>query len=144
MKKNVKGFIGLFTGIAAFIAIFVSLFALTNPIKDWGFALHGGFNIAMAFVGVVLGIVAIVFGILSRKGRNTEKGPRKAGVIIGVFAVIIALLSAGLCSISKSVADYINHVPGNSIEQMDEASRKPIDDAIEQLEQQLALQSANK
>lgn len=134
MKKNVKGFIGLFTGIAAFILIGIALFVPTNPIRDTGIALHGGANVAMAFIAALLGIVAIVFGVMSRKGKDTQTGPRKAGVIIGIFAILIALGTAGICSLSQSLADYANGVPGNAISKMDSQTRQSIDKAISELE----------
>ncbi|MBQ2487066.1 MAG: hypothetical protein II517_01845 [Ruminococcus sp.] len=132
MKKNVNGFIGLFAGIAAFVLIGIALFALTNPISGTTLALHGGFNVIIALVGAVLGIVAIVFGVMSRKDAD-KKGPRKAGVIVGVFAIIIALMSAGVCTLTKTIADYANNVPGNALSQMDNGNRAEMDKMIEQL-----------
>lgn len=135
MKKNVKGFIGLFAGLAAFVLIGIALFVPTNPIIGTSLALHGGINIILAIVGAVLGIAAIVFGIMSRKDAD-KKGPRKAGVIVGVFAVIIALMSTGICALTRTVADYANNVPGNALSQVDEETRSNLDKAIEQLRQQ--------
>lgn len=138
MKKNVKGFIGLFTGIAAFILIGVALFMPTNPIAGTRLALHGNLNMMLALAGGALGIAAMVFGILSRKGRDTQKGPRKAGVIVGVCAVFIALISCGICSMTQLVADYANGVPGNAISQMDPSARQEIDNSIRQLKADMA------
>ena len=135
MKKNVKGFIGLFAGLAAFVLIGIALFVPTNPISGTSLALHGSFNIIIALVGAVLGIIAIVFGIMSRKDAD-KTGPRKAGVIVGVFAVIIALMSTGICALTSTVADYANNVPGNAMSQMDKNDRANLDKAIEQLRQQ--------
>ncbi len=134
MKKNVKGFIGLFSGFAAFLLIGIALFVPTTPIKGTSLALHGGFNIALALIAAVLGICAIVFGVMSRKDAD-KKGPRKAGVIIGIFAIIIALISSGICALFSTIADYANDVPGNALSQMDESSREQIDKVIEQLRQ---------
>ena len=136
MKKNVKGFIGLFAGIAAFVLIGIALFALTNPISGTTLALHGGFNVIIALVGAVLGIVAIVFGVMSRKDAD-KKGPRKAGVIVGVFAILIGLGAAAFCGIFGMVADYANNVPGNTISQsLDESQKKEFDKLVEQIRTQ--------
>lgn len=137
MKKNVKGFIGLFSGIAAFILIGVALFVPTNPIQGTVIALHGSVNVALALIGGLLGIVAIVFGIMSRKGRDTEIGPRKAGVIVGSFAILIALISCGICSMTQLIADYANGVPGNVISQMDPAARQEIDNSLQQFKTEM-------
>ena len=94
MKKNVKGFIGLFAGIASFVLTGVAASVLTNKIEGTKIALHGDINVTMALIAAALGLVAIVFGILSIKHKD-QKGPRKAGIIVGVFAVIIALAAAG-------------------------------------------------
>ena len=139
MKKNVKGFIGLFAGLAAFVLIGIALFVPTNPIIGTSLALHGGLNIILAIVGAVLGIAAIVFGIMSRKDAD-KKGPRKAGVIVGVFAVIIALMSTGVSALTRTVADYANNVPGNALSQVDEETRSNLDKAIEQLRQQYSAE----
>lgn len=134
MKKNVKGFIGLFAGIAAFVLIGIALFVTTNPISGTSVALHGGFNVIVALVGAVLGIVAIVFGVMSRK--DTDKtGPRKAGIVVGVFAVIIALMSTGICALTSAIADYANNVPGNALSQVDKNQLADLDKAIEQFRQ---------
>lgn len=135
MKKNVKGFIGLFAGIAAFILIGIALFVPTNPISGSALALHGSANMAMALIGGALGIVAIVFGVMSRKDAD-KTGPRKSGVIIGIFAIILALIATGVCSVSKAVADYANGKNDSIVSQMNESQRKDIDKAIDQLRNQ--------
>ena len=135
MKKNVKGFIGLFTGIAAFILILAAIFVPANPISGSALALHGSANVIMALVGGLLGIVAIVFGVMSRKDAD-KKGPRKAGVIIGVFAIIFALLASAVCSLTKEIADYANGKPNSVLSQMDETQRKDIDKTIDMIRQE--------
>lgn len=133
--KNVKGFIGLFTGIAAFILIGLALFLPTYKIAGTSIALHGTTNIIMAIVAGVLGIIAIVFGIMSKKDRD-KKGPRKAGVIIGIFAIIISLISAGVCALTKTLVDYANGVPNSAFSQLDDESRKSIDKALDDIRAQ--------
>lgn len=137
MKKNVKGFIGLFAGIAAFILIGVALFVPTVPVRNSHLLLHGGINVTLGLIGMVLGVAAIVFGVLSRKERDIAKGPHKAGIIAGTLAVLIAFGATGFCSMTRMIADYANGVPGNAVSKMDESTRKSIDEAIRQWEADL-------
>ena len=132
MKKNVKGFIGLFAGIASVILAVVALCVLTNPIAGTTLALHGSVNVIIAVIAAVLGLAGIVFGVMSL-GNTKAKGPRKAGVIVGVCAFLIALSAAGICALTGAFADYANNVPGNAISQMDKDSRQEMDRMVKQL-----------
>ena len=134
MKKNIFGFAALFSGIAAFVCIILA-FIPTTPISGSSLSLMGGTNLAFAGVGVVLGLAALITGIISTRKRD-QKGPRKAGLIIGIFAIIISIIACGVTAVSKTLADYANNVPGNAISQADESSRKTIDDALNQLRSQ--------
>ena len=107
MKKNVFGFIGLFAGIGAFVLLIAALFMPTAAISGSTFALYGGVNVTMALIAAALGVTAIVFGIISRKDRD-KKGPRKAGIIVGVFAIIASLLSAGAFALTNEIVKYWN------------------------------------
>lgn len=133
--KNVKGFIGLFSALAALILICIALFVPFNPIEGTNVSLHGGPNIAMSWIAAGLGVIAIIFGILAVKDRD-KTGPRKAGIIIGAIAVVIAMISAGICSLFAMIADYANGKPNTIISQMSESERKSIDDMIDQLKSQ--------
>lgn len=134
MKKNVKGFISLFTGIAAFIVVGIALFVPTVPLMGTNILLYGSANVIIALAAALLGIAAMVFGIMSLSGKNTHKGPRKAGLIVGVCAILIAVGSAGFCGLVKTVCDYANGVPGNAISRMDDRTRRPVDEALKELE----------
>lgn len=131
MKKNVLGFIALFSGIAAFICIIIA-FIPTTPIAGSSLSLYGGINVACAGGSIFLGLVALITGIISMRFRD-KMGPRKAGMIIGIFAIIIGLISFVTTSISKVIVDYANKVPGNVISQMDDESRKTFDDSLKEL-----------
>ena len=135
MKKNVFGFIGLFAGIGAFVLLIAALFMPTAAISGSTFALYGGVNVTMALIAAALGVTAIVFGIISRKDRD-KKGPRKAGVIVGVFAMIISLMGAGLFSLTGTIVDYANGKSNSVIAQLDAEQRKPVDDLITQVRTQ--------
>ena len=131
MKKNVPGFIALFSGIAAFVCIIIA-FIPTTPNSGSSLSLMGGMNLAFAGVGVLLGLVALITGIISIRRRD-QKGPRKAGMIIGIFAIIISLIACGVTAVSKAFVDYANNVPGNALSQMDDSSRKTLDDSLKEL-----------
>lgn len=140
MQKNVKGFIGLFAGIASFILTIVSLCMLTNPIRDTSLALHGSINVTLALIAAGLGLVAIVFGAMSVRDKD-KKGPRKAGIIIGVFAIIVALCSAGICSMTKMVVEYANGESNELVSKMSDAEREAFDKQMDEFFQQLEKQA---
>lgn len=108
MQKNVKGFIGLFSGLLSIVLVLVAVFVPLEPLKGLGVNWHGKVNVYIAVGAIVLAIVAIVFGILSRKDVD-KKGPRKAGIIIGVIMVIISLIATGILAISYMMTDFINN-----------------------------------
>ena len=130
--KNVKGYIGLFLGLASFVLSGIALGVMTNKIEGTSISLYSGFNSTIALIAALVGIAAIVFGIMSLKDKD-KKGPRKAGIIVGIFAVIIGFSAMGICSCLSAVADYANGVPGNALSQVDESSRAQIDEALKQL-----------
>ncbi len=134
MQKNVKGFIGLFIGLAAFIVIIIAMVPFT-PINGTSINFYGGINSTLALIGAGLGVAAIIFGALSVKDKD-KTGPRKAGIIVGIFAVIIGLIFSGIAGLLSSFTDYANGVPGNALSQLDESQRKEIDKALEQLKTQ--------
>lgn len=134
MQKNVKGFIGLFIGLAAFIVIIIAMVPFT-PINGTSINFYGRINSTLALIGAGLGVVAIIFGALSVKDKD-KTGPRKAGIIVGIFAVIIGLIFSGVAGLLSVFTDYANGVPGNAISQLDESQRKDIDKALEQLKTQ--------
>lgn len=131
MKKNTKGFIGLTAGILSFASIimtFVPFYQLAgSSVKFLGAA-----NVYFGIAAGLLALIAIVFGIMSRKDAD-KKGPRKAGVIIGAFALIIAMFSTGIAGLGSMITDYANHVEGNAISQMDSKTREPIDKMLVEL-----------
>ena len=67
MKKNVKGYIGLFLGLASILAIIVSAIPMT---KLTGFGIDGKINfwgntnLIIALLSIPLAIAAIVFGAM--------------------------------------------------------------------------------
>lgn len=132
MQKNVKGYLGLTFGLLSVLFIILA-FIPTNPLKGIAINLHGSINVIFGWVACGLAILAIVFGALSKRDAD-KKGPRKAGVIIGIFAVVISLLSVMVVSLSATLADYINEVPGNSISQsLSKSQLKELNESIEKL-----------
>ena len=123
MKKNVKGFIGLFAAIGAIVLALAALIFPTAHISGSSLSLPGSMNVTMALIAAGLGVLAIIFG--------------KAGIIVGVFAILIGLGAAAFCGIFGMVADYANNVPGNTISQsLDESQKKEFDKLVEQIRTQ--------
>ena len=107
MQKNVKGIIALCCALASFVLLVVAVNIATHKIEGTEVSLYGDINVTMAFVGAGLGVLAIIIGILSLKDRD-KKGPRKAGIIVGVFAIIASLLSAGAFALTNEIVKYWN------------------------------------
>ncbi|MBQ9460782.1 MAG: hypothetical protein IJU51_02530 [Clostridia bacterium] len=111
MKTNVKGVIGLITGLAALGLLGTAAFL--HPEKLTGFGINGKMsffgmtNIIMAWSGVAIAIAAIVFGVMANKKKDT-KGPKKAGIVIGIIGVIIGLAVAGVVSLFSSITEFVN------------------------------------
>ena len=132
MKKNVKGFIGLFAGIAAIVLAAVALFVPTYQIKGSSLSLHGDFNVYISLIGALLGLAAIIFGIISLKGKD-KKGPRKSGIVIGVIAIIVSLIISGVCVLFREIVNYANDVPGNYISTADKETKEKVDKMIQEI-----------
>lgn len=136
MKKNVKGFIGLFSAIGAILLALAALFFPTAHITGSSLSLPGSMNVTMAAIAAGLGVIAIIFGILAVREPD-KQGPRKAGIIVGVFAILIGLGSAAFCGMFGMIADYANKVPGNALSQsLPEDQRQSFDKMIDELRTQ--------
>ena len=110
-KKNVVGYVGLILGLAS-IAMLIAAFAvpltkLTGMGFDGKISFYGGTNVALAWIGVVLAIAAIVCGVVSKKYKDRQ-GPRKPGVIIGIICIILGLLASLVVGFMTSVTEFIN------------------------------------
>ncbi len=132
MKKNVKGFIGLFSGLAAFGCLIASFIPLEEIQGSNGIKFYGSINTRLAFIGFILAIVAIVFGALSKKYID-RKGPRKSGIVLGIFAVIISIFAMGITGVCSMVTDYANGKSTALVENVSPEERQQIDDLVAQL-----------
>ena len=132
MEKNVKGFIGLFAGLTAFGCLIVSFIPLEQIQGSNGFKFYGDVNVRLAFIGFITAIIAIVFGALSKKHID-KKGPRKAGIIIGIFAVIISLFAMGITGICSVITNYANGKSTALVESMSQEERQQIDEFVASL-----------
>ena len=95
MEQNSnKGMIAMILGIAAIVLSLIDDFA---PL--------GYINLALVFVALAVGIVAIVFGVKGRKqGGNT--GMATAGLVTGIIAVVFAGISCVcvICTVACATA----------------------------------------
>ena len=133
MEKNVKGFVSLFAGLAAFGCIVVSLFVPMEPIKGTeSVKFYGSINVCLALVAFALAIIAIVFGAMSKKHID-KVGPRKTGVIIGIFALIISLFATGITGLFSVVTDYANGEEVAIFSEMQPEEREQVDNFVSQL-----------
>lgn len=134
-EKNVKGIIGLVSGLLSLVLVLAALFVPTTPINGTSMKFYGNLNLILCGCAVVLASVAIVFGVMSRKDAD-KKGPRKAGVIIGVIMILVSLIAAGIVYVMTMVTDYANNGHDSKIYQMvkdDPETAKSLDEAVEKL-----------
>lgn len=147
-KKNVVGYVGLILGLAS-IAMLIAAFAvpltkLTGMGFDGKISFYGGTNVALAWIGVVLAIAAIVCGVVSKKYKDRQ-GPRKPGVIIGIIGVILGLISAGVIGLFSMLTEYINS-DGQTGFFADMAkdspdTKKQVDEAIRKIQEGFGIES---
>ena len=133
MEKNVKGFVGLISALLAFGLIIVAFVPMT-PLKDFNINFYGGINTTVALVAAVLSLVAIVAGAMSVKHKD-KKGPRKAGIIIGVLTLIISLIFLGILSAASLITDYANGTNQELTKSMTQEEKESLDSFLEQLKE---------
>ena len=74
------------------------------------------------------------------KKHIDKKGPRKAGIIIGIFAVIISLFAMGITGICSVITDYANGKSTALVENMSQEERQQIDEFIANLKDNTFMQ----
>ena len=111
MKKNVKGFIGLFLALASILLIIIAYMVPMEKLTGFGIdgkiTFYGNANCAFVWISVACAVAAIVFGIMAVRHKD-QKGPRKVGIILGIICVIVGLLSALVIGLLALVTEYIN------------------------------------
>lgn len=97
-------------------------------------------------IGLILGILAIIFGVIGRnrvrRMQATNKGAATAGLVLGVLSLIINLIISVLFFLG--LATFLNLGGGNSIQQFQNclanASNQPNPAAVQQAAQQCGQQ----
>lgn len=111
MKKNVKGFIGLFLALASIVLIIIAYMVPMEKLTGFGIdgklTFYGNANFVFVWISVACAVAAIVFGIMAVRHKD-QKGPRKVGIILGIICVIAGLLSALVIGLLSMVTEYIN------------------------------------
>lgn len=133
-QKNVKGFIGLAAGLLSIVLFIAAFLVPTAPIKGSTVKFFGQINLILCGAAVILAIVAIVFGAISKKDAD-KKGPRKAGVIIGIIMLIFSLLGSLLMNLLVQITDYANNGKNSAIYELikdNPESLKALDKAVEE------------
>ena len=136
MQKNVKGIIGLICALASVILTGAAFCLPTSKINGSSISLYGSINVYMCFGAAFLGLLAIIFGILAVRDRD-KKGPRKAGIIIGAIAIVIAMCSAGICGLVSAMVDYANGKSDTIVSKLDDETRRNLDEMIDRLKAEL-------
>ncbi len=136
MKKNVKGFISLFTGIAAVIFIILAFAVRTAKIKGSDTVFYSFKNVGFAGLAFLFGVVALIFGILSIKGGREKMGPRKSGLILAIVMIIVSFFSFFVTAFFAAVTDYANRGEKSFVYESiknDADSKKFFDDFVKEL-----------
>ena len=141
-RRNTKGYIGLFLGLASIAAIIVAVFVPFTKLTGFGIdgkiTFFGTINVALCWIGVVLAIAAIVFGAMSKKDAD-KKGPRKSGVIIGIICIVLGLIASLVVGLLSMFTEFINSegtdgVIANIIRD-DPNTKKQVDDVIKGIQE---------
>ncbi len=140
-KKNVKGYIALFLGLASIVLILVACFVPMTKLTGFGLggkvSFYGTANVIMIVGAIVCAIAAIVLGAMSQKDAD-KKGPRKSGVVIGILCTIIGILASLIIGLFSTMTEFINNegqsgVIADLIKDNKDV-KKAMDDAIKALQ----------
>ena len=74
MKKNVKGYVSLISGLISVLFIILAYTVRTTKIVGTDNTFYGFKNVGFACLAIPFAIVALIFGILAMKGRRDTKG----------------------------------------------------------------------
>lgn len=136
MKKNVKGFISLFTGLGAVLFIILAFAVRATKIVGTNNTFYGFKNVGFACIAGLLALVALVFGILAIKGGRERKGPRKSGLILAIVMIVVSFCSFFLTAFFAAVSDYANHGEKSAVYDSiknDADAKKFFDDFVKEL-----------
>ena len=140
---NVKGVVGLILSLVSLCCIGISWVPLV-PLTGMGFdghlSFYGFLNMILLGVAFVCASAAVVFAAMSKKDAD-KRGPRKAGMIIGIIAIVITLLASLGIGTMSMITEYINSDGQSGViaeaTKTDENMKKQIDDAVAQLKNTL-------
>lgn len=131
--KSKFGVIALILALLALCCGIAAFLPLTPLTKYPDIRFFGSINLIFGGVCCVLAIAALVFGIIGRK-KSERKGTATAGMIIGIFMIVIGISGSIFGGLMGMVADYINEKPGNFIsENMKESDRQELDKTLNEL-----------
>lgn len=106
--KSVKGLISLVAALLCIVCIIVSYIPFT-PITIEGtnksVVFFSDINVILPGIAVLLALIAIVAGIMAGKDKD-KSGPKRVGMIIGIFGIIIALITCGVTALMNEVGKF--------------------------------------
>ncbi len=108
MKKNVKGYVSLISGLISVLFIILAYTVRTTKIVGTDNTFYGFKNVGFACLAIPFAIVALIFGILAMKGRRDTKGPRKASLILAIVMVVVSACSVVVTSMLFAAGNYAN------------------------------------
>ena len=131
--KSKFGILALILALLALCCGIAAFMPLTPLVKYPEVKFFGTINLIFGCCCFVLAVLALVFGIIGRK-KSERKGTATAGMIIGIFMILLGIISSLFGGLMNLVADYINEKPGNYIaENMKESDRQELDKAIDEI-----------
>ena len=139
-QKNVKGIIALVLALVSLVLMGLA-FVPMESLRNTSVKFFGGLNILFGALALVAAIAAVVFGAMGKKNTD-KKAMAITGMVIGIISIILSIFTTGIVAILSTVTDYINNGSESWLAQniQDESQLKEIDDALDQLFDQIDAQ----
>ncbi len=108
-KKSTKGLVALIAALLCVACIIGAVIPFT-PIPILGTSktvtFFSDINFTLALIAIPLAIIAIVAGAMAGKDKN-KSGPKRIGMVIGIFGIIGALIACGVSGMMNEVGKFI-------------------------------------
>ena len=131
--KNKKGLVALILALLALISLVLTCIPFVPLQKYPKIPFYSSINTYFALAAIVLGIAALIVGIIGRKGAQ-KKGTATAGLIIGIFMIIFGILGSLFALGLNLITDYLNDKPGNFIsENYSEKEKQELDKTFDNI-----------
>lgn len=98
--------ISVLLAILCIVLTFISFTQLKVAGSDVTVTFFSTANLITACCAIFLSLVAIISGAMAGKDKD-KSGPKRLGMVLGIFGIIIALISCGIASLFAEIGKYI-------------------------------------